>query len=1543
MAVPVILVDAQPRSAADGTVRVVALAGGGAVLPYPPGYRAGVAALPTISAVLEFDEQEMGGGGVPQAAALRFAPSGAVALAEVADLYWTDAMIAVRIGAEDVGAPPVVLAGTVLETTVANGGLQIALADPATDLKRPIIVDRFGGTGGIEGPADLAGVPKARSWGRCFNVAGKLLDPAHIIYCFGDPSRRLAGFDAVRDRGALATPATLTVLAWQGSVEATFAALRAAPATQGGGVLAPDIACIKWWTEPSDLTADLRGEVAAGYVETAAEIAERIVAARSTIPFVAGTVAATAAARPAPFGWRVEDETTTAADALSAILGDVSTSWLLVGGAITLRPWTWSAPVVRATSFAVTRRASFRPVATRKLGYRRNWHPVSRGDLAAIVLVTDVLFADGTNAASVFAALSERLDVTAQIATGKNRTFFRATAPTSAESGEGDVWYDTSAGNQLYRRSSGTGVVAIGGSRITIGGVGITLAPWLAASDVRFETNRVAIEAAQARLTAILADGILSVDEKRQFAREWQAAQTSYAALDGKAAGFGNVTALRTALTTAYTQLAASIAAIAPAYDNFAVDSPLDRGTVEARWANYYTAFAAVDVAITAQTVIIQWSVTSAGGWHTDYAVGDKWQRQSVDGGLTFSAAQRAVGEDGAPGAAGTNTATIFLYRRATFAPAVPTAPLTYTFATTGLDGDLAGWSRTAPAGPEPLYVTAATATATTATDAIATGEWAAPVIQSRDGGQGTAGYSQATVYLYQRAAAAPARPSNILTYTFATAALAGTIDNGWSTTIPGGSNPLWITVASAYANTATDAIAAGEWSAPVIQAQDGSPGSAGAAGLNVSPVLLYQRAAAAPAVPSTATTFTFATAVLSGSLAGWTQTVPAGSAPLWITTATAAANTATDAITASEWAVPRQIAANGINVAPVTLYQRANAAPVVPTATLTYTFATSVISGSLNGWSTSVPAGTADLYVTQATALGIDAAATDTIATGEWSAPVVQAQTGQRTSFVFQRAATQPATPTTPVTPPPGWSDAPPAQTAPPLPLWQTSADFRDAARLTAWSTPIKLTAANLLDLDPVAAAVLAGKGRQFRQAMAPAAGVSQENDLWIDTSNGDALYVRRPGDVVTLAGNRVTIGGNGIVVGLWVRVGNPEAVKAAADAAAARLIAEAAVADGLLTPDEKRDLATERATIVGERDGLVARATAQGVSTVAYQAAYATLITYLDGLALGDRLTNMVINATTHTDRLATYYTARTALLSAIGDLTAANQHSLSDVADIRVTADHTGTVNGGQLPQQRSLRRYLGQADVSAQTVVTMGVSSGITATINNTAGSEQRGTVALTGLTAATGTITIMSVFNGVTLYKDFRVIRDDAPPPAGGGTSPGGGAASGNASTSSFTAPGSNTVHQVLATFAVVTTGSAGQIVVNAPLSYVSQSQGAIGSSSGSDTLIRPHDPDNPSDPGAEPVQTYGGFKAQYQIGAGAWTDLPGGETIGSGAESYFRSTAPQGDKNYPGSVSYTATATGLGSGAAVTVRLLGRMVSGTAITSVTGTAAVTPS
>lgn len=1209
---------------------------------------------------------------------------------------------------------------------------------------------------------------------------------------------------------------------------------------------------------------------------------------------------------------------------------------------------------------------------------------------------------------------------------GKNRTFLRSYAPTASESIEGDTWWTPSG--EVYRRGPGTGVIAIGGNRITIGGAGIVVGPWVPVSDIRIADTQSQVAQARAAVAAILADGILSRDEKRQFAREWQAAQASYTALDQRAAAFGNVASLRAALTTAYGQLAAVIGAISPPYDDYSVDSPIDRGTVEARWASFYTAFSALDVAIAAQTLIVQWSVTGTGGWHADYQVGDLYQRQSVDGGLTFSAPARVVGEDGAdgrdgrdglngadgaPGAPGANGQTSYLHTAyanaadgsidfTTGAPgarrylgvlvdyvaADSTDPAAYAWSLIkGADG-LNGADGT-PGAPgadgKTTYVHIAYANAANGSvdfsvddpvgrsyvgfyvdqivaDSTNPALYTWSLVKGADGRDGRDGLNGSN--------GAPGAPgadgkSSYLHTAYANAA-DGSVD--FTTGEPGTRRYLGVLVDQTIADS-TDPTAY-SWSlikgADGLNGSNGAPGAPGADGKPTYVHIAYANAADGSVDfsvddPAGRRYIGFyVDQILADStnpaLYAWSR-VQGDQGPQGIPGTPGA-----DGQTLYTWVAYADSADGSVDFTTGAPGARRymGLAPNRPTAvegTDAAAYSWSLIKGADGAQGVPGPPGAdgTPRYIWVAYANSADGTADFT--TGEpgartyigvspnqvtaiegtnpaaYSWAKVQGErgaageNGQRTSFVFRRAATQPATPTSGVTPPAGWSDAPPVQTDPPLPLWQTSADFRDGVRLTAWASPIKLTAASLADLDPIAAAVLAGKARVFRQATPPLAVVSSEGDLWFDTANGDAAYSRGPGSgVLAIGGSRVTIGGVGIVIAPWLPVSNPQAAKAAAEAAAARAVAEAAASDGVLTPDEKRDLTARLLTINVERADLVARATEQGVSAAAYQAAYTALVAYLDTLNLLDRSTNTPIVPATHVERLTAYDAARTALLAKIGDITAANQLWLGDVADIRVAADYTGAIGAGQLPQSRSVRVYLGTVDVTTFSSFAVTVSAGAAVTLDNGADSAQRGTVTLTGLSASMATIDVVATYAGRTLYKSWRVLREDAPPPASGGGSGGGSGSAGSpASVSSYVAPQDYTTHQVLATLAAVTTGAGGRVDVVAPLTYWAESQGGAGGL------------DDP------PIATYLAVKAQYSTnGGGAWTDAPGEEGVGEGAENYFSTNPPKGSRNFPGSLRYETSITGLGGAASVIVRLQGRMIYGTAIVSVSGTTTATP-
>jgi hypothetical protein len=297
-------------------------------------------------------------------------------------------------------------------------------------------------------------------------------------------------------------------------------------------------------------------------------------------------------------------------------------------------------------------------------------------------------------------------------------------------------------------------------------------------------------------------------------------------------------------------------------------------------------------------------------------------------------------------GADGRNGAVVYIYQRASSAPALPSVSTTYTFATGALTGLNNGWLQTIPAGTDPVWVSTATASATTSTDTIAAAEWATPVILAQNGANGSngaPGVSAATVYLFQRTASAtpPSLPNANVTYTFSSGAASG-LTNGWSQTLPtSGGAFRWVTTATALSTGATDTIAPGEWAAAALLAQDGANGANGSNGTNGSDgapgsstavVFLFQRTntSTPPSVPSATTTYTFATGALSDINNGWSQSLPTSGGPFrWVTTATASSSTATDTIGSGEWATPSILAEDGGATPPPTFSVAISGSPM--------------------------------------------------------------------------------------------------------------------------------------------------------------------------------------------------------------------------------------------------------------------------------------------------------------------------------------------------------------------------------------------------------------------------------------------------------------------------------------------------------------------------------------------------------------------------------------------------------------------------------------
>lgn len=390
------------------------------------------------------------------------------------------------------------------------------------------------------------------------------------------------------------------------------------------------------------------------------------------------------------------------------------------------------------------------------------------------------------------------------------------------------------------------------------------------------------------------------------------------------------------------------------------------------------------------------------------------------DNSKTYTEAYLAgtYGDKGDTGVAGINSATVYLYKRSSSVPSKPTTDSIYTFSSKTLTGNDIGtgkWERVIPDGTLPVYVITATASSNAQTDTIPASEWSTPVVLAKNGVDGLKGYSTAVVYLYRRSATVPTKDwTESLVYNFSEKSLT-TVPTNWSKTIPSGTNPLYITMATAFSNQDTVSLPVSVWTTPVLFVQNGTNG---VNGYNNAIVYLYKRAleSSAPASgPTSSCTYNFSTKTITGTDVGsgkWETTIPSGTNPVYVVAASVVSRNTTGTIATTDWSTPVILAKNGTdgqdgtngspgengyNVATVYLYTRSTSKPSAPTANVTYTFSTGVASGTDIGsgktWQTSILDGTNPIYVITATA--ISKSDTYTIASSKWSNPVKLAQNG--------------------------------------------------------------------------------------------------------------------------------------------------------------------------------------------------------------------------------------------------------------------------------------------------------------------------------------------------------------------------------------------------------------------------------------------------------------------------------------------------------------------------------------------------------------------
>ena len=346
---------------------------------------------------------------------------------------------------------------------------------------------------------------------------------------------------------------------------------------------------------------------------------------------------------------------------------------------------------------------------------------------------------------------------------------------------------------------------------------------------------------------------------------------------------------------------------------------------------------------------------------------------------------------NGDNGGDGVNTAPVYAYKRSSStlgSTDKPTTTRTWTFANASFGNNDLGnsWTGEVPSGTDDLYICAAVASSTGATDSVVAADWSAPQVLGTKGEDGDNGVNTAVVYGYKRSASTVTdKPSTTRTWTFSSGTFNNNdLGNSFTGEIPSGTDELYVCTAVASSVNSTDSVTGtSDWSAPQLLAAEGTDGTDG---FNTAVVYGYKRSSSTVTnKPSTTRTWTFSTGTFNNNDLGngFTGEIPTGTDDLYACTAVANSQSSTDSVTGtSDWSAPQLLSSNGAagvrNASGYVYYSLSvtgNTGPTAPTASA-YNFGTGAFSSLTANWSRTPPVNTGgdakywatSYYVTEAT-----------------------------------------------------------------------------------------------------------------------------------------------------------------------------------------------------------------------------------------------------------------------------------------------------------------------------------------------------------------------------------------------------------------------------------------------------------------------------------------------------------------------------------------------------------------------------------------------